>query len=131
MPQSCCKSRLAHMFQRCVCVLCVLEWRVNLLLTGTVSWDLCVTMATTADKEHGKRLMRHSRKWGHQCEGDTISLLVMVPGCWSLTFWHNIYSGYYEVKICKVFKYQANAISKVANKCSYSLCYAGYKFSSL
>lgn len=30
-------------------------WRVNLLLTGTVSWESCVTMATTGDKDQGGR----------------------------------------------------------------------------
>lgn len=34
---------------------CVCVCRVNLLLTGTFSWDLCITMATTGDKEQSQR----------------------------------------------------------------------------
>lgn len=43
----------------CRC-LCASVWRVNLWLNGSVSWYFCVTMATTADKDQGKRVIRRA-----------------------------------------------------------------------
>lgn len=55
-------------------IVCVRVWRVNLLLTGTVSWDLCVTMATTGDKDQGERDKTEERRGEYQDEGCMVSL---------------------------------------------------------